>query len=368
MTYIVLGRLLQSLFQPCSLTSEPHSDFQTPIFEIIAGPSREVFFAHAGILAKSKVLQRDVDGWASETETRKIVWEEWDADVVDKFLEWLYTGDYTITYPTTPRSAPSGLDSTQSTRQTIDGSDNNGYDEVQEERVVRNSEPDEPSALPAEPAEWPMEVEQPQPEVIFVEPAPQHPLTPLERLSWRGSHHISRQTKADDFDEWLKSQPDPQSSLDYEATFMTHAMLYNIACHKDLLELKNMAWQRLRSLLIYLGPPIVGAPITTNLVTLIHYTYRETGISELPVDPLRDLVTTYVAIHYTKFKGLKVDELISSELADDREFVVELMGKIRESMEHLEASQAKTMSSSSSSKKKGKKTKSTATWGVEGWD
>ena len=74
--------------------------FQTPIFEIQAGDGGAVFHAHAGVLAKSKVLKKSVAGWGSETKDRKLVWKDWDAETIERFLYWLYTGDYVCPNPT----------------------------------------------------------------------------------------------------------------------------------------------------------------------------------------------------------------------------------------------------------------------------
>ena len=174
------------------------------------------------------------------------------------------------------------------------------------------------------------------PTTSAIQPSDQGPLTPLKDLTWSGSHAIKKTSQAEEFDNWLKNQLAHSKQLDYKATFMTHATLYVIACQKELDELKNMAWQRLRSLLVAVGPLLAGWPIIANMVALIQYTYKETSVSELAEDPLRDLVTSFVAIHFTKFKGPEVDNLFYSELADDREFVVELMVKVRQSMENLE--------------------------------
>ena len=168
-------------------------------------------------------------------------------------------------------------------------------------------------------------------------PTGKGPLTALEDLKWKGSHAVQVTSQAEKFTIRMANQLASSKQLNYDATFMTHATLYVIACEKDLPELKNMAWQRLRSLLVAIGPLGKKAPVLANMVALIQYTYRETGVSELALDPLRDLVTSYVAINFTKFKGAKVDALFSSQAADDREFVVEVMAKVSQSMKDLEA-------------------------------
>lgn len=327
--------------------------FQTPIFEIRAGDTHEVFHAHAGILAQSKVLQKLVAGWASETEERKIIWKEWDADTVEKFLEWLYTGDYTCSYPKKVRKVA---------RKRIPDADVvwRKVKATEQEPSVNNDlgerPPDEDFPVELQEEEWGREVpnEVETPPVLSVEqPAldselessdgvcsspRKDPLTPLRDLKWHKSHHLQPESQDQMFNAWIeKHLGNPESDrLDYEATFMTHAKLYVMACQMDLHELKNMSWQRLRSLLVALGSPTPGQPVIGNMVTLIHYTYKETGMSELAVDPLRDLLTSFVAIHFTKFYGPDVDALFASGDEDDREFVVDVLAKVKQNVAYLQ--------------------------------
>ena len=298
-------------------------------------------------------------GWAAEAQTRRIVWPEWSGDIVDKFMQWLYTDDYDTPYPTEARNVAEeqetaeqdgGLNKLEKVDPT---STTEAFPyELQEEEW---SAPAEPDAVPA-----------PQPASGFEEHPiastvrkfrkkrtkdslktkdsmkSKGPLTPLEDLKWKGCHAIKMKSRAEEFDSWMQGHRKEPKPLDYGATFITHATLYVIACQKDLIELKNMAWQRLRALLVAIGPPVPGWPIVADLVGLIQYTYRETGISELKKEPLRELLTSYVAIHFTSFEGPEVDNLFSSTVSDDREFVVELMSKVRQRMENLEAKKSAT--------------------------
>ena len=304
-------------------------------------------------------------GWAAEAQTRRIVWPEWSGDIVDKFMQWLYTDDYDIPYPTEARNVAEKQETAEqdgelNELEKVDPTSTNEdfpY-ELQEEEW---GAPVEPEAVLAPPPEAALE---PQP-ASGSEERPiastarkfrkkrtkdplktkdsmksKGPLTPLEDLKWKGCHAIKIKSRAEEFDSWMQGHRKQPKPLDYGATFITHATLYVIACQKDLIELKNMAWQRLRALLVAIGPPVPGWPIVADLVGLIQYTYRETGISELKKEPLRELLTSYVAIHFTSFEGPEVDNLFSSTVSDDREFVVELMSKVRQRMENLEANDA----------------------------
>lgn len=279
-------------------------------------------------------------GWGLETQERKIRWPQWSADNVEKFLEWLYTGDYSIPLPmeARPVAVPQQLEAKTlgpdgDERNTDEVVDEGFPMELQEEEWNRQVPP-ETNQIPAHQTEKPW-VSSPAPTVT---PTVSGPLKALQDLEWKGSHAVQTTSGAENFTNRMKDTHLASSKqLDYDATIMTHATLYVIGCEKDLHELKNMAWQRLRSLLVEIGAPGAGTPVIGNMVALIQYTYKETGVSELPVELLRDLVTNYVAIYFTKFRGAAVDALFSSRAADDGEFVVEVMAKVRQSMENFEA-------------------------------
>ncbi|KAL9008713.1 MAG: hypothetical protein Q9173_006193, partial [Seirophora scorigena] len=106
-----------------------------------------------------------------------------------------------------------------------------------------------------------------------------------------------------------------------------------------LSELKNMAWQRLRSVLLRVGKPSPEWPLTSNLVALIHYVYKEIGASneKKGEEPLRMLLSSFVALNFTTLLGSAIEKLTVSGDAADREFVVDLMAKVSQQMTHLDS-------------------------------
>ncbi|KAL8673694.1 MAG: hypothetical protein Q9224_007518 [Gallowayella concinna] len=177
-------------------------------------------------------------------------------------------------------------------------------------------------------------MEQSIPPIIRESPAV-NPLTPLKDLSWSGSRPLGKLSQAEEFEKWIGHELRRPDQLDYEATFQTHAELYQLGCFYLLDELKDMAWQRLRSVLISIGTPKVGSRVVANLVDLIHYAYEVTGdaCKVKEEEPLRKLVTTMAAIHFTGFKGAEVEQLIASPTKSDREFVSDLMAKVMQRLE-----------------------------------
>lgn len=118
---------------------------------------------------------------------------------------------------------------------------------------------------------------------------------------------------------------------------MTHAELYVIACQYMLDGLKNMAWQRLRAVLISMGSLKRNTPVIDNLVTLISYVYHETGDDKETEEPLRMLITTFTSLNFTNFQSVEVDKLVNSASESDREFVADFMLKVAEKVAHLES-------------------------------
>lgn len=162
------------------------------------------------------------------------------------------------------------------------------------------------------------------------------PLTRLEDLTWHGCRTLEKSSEAEEFDRWTGHQLWRPDELNYENILMTHAKLYVMACFYQLDELKNMSWQRLRAVLVSIGKPSHQTPVIGNLVTLIHYVYQETGDNSLGEEPLRMLVTSFAALHYTKLNGTGVNDLLLSTEAADREFVVDLFEKVAQHMSYLE--------------------------------
>ncbi|KAL8645807.1 MAG: hypothetical protein Q9210_006508 [Variospora velana] len=323
--------------------ASPTSTFKSPIFEIRVGPPdrAERFYAHAHILSTSEVLKAEVEGQWKENEERKIEWPHWSVGGAERFLEWLYGGDYVCPYPV-PKTK-----------------------EVIVEKAKRGGKKSTDKFTPPEFLEAPVEIPEALAEIpeasaecsIFettsskkkrerIPQAPQKtlspPLTRLQDLSWDGCRQLDKLTQAEEFDKWTGHQLWSTSELDYDTTFMAHAELYVMAHQYMLHELKNMAWQRLRSVLISIGKPAPGSPVIKNIATLAHYVYQETGATESheAEEPLRLLVSSFAALHFTTLKHPCMDELMRSQEEADRDFVVELMGKVSHQMTHFESKDA----------------------------
>ncbi|KAL9580900.1 MAG: hypothetical protein Q9203_006113 [Teloschistes exilis] len=367
--------------------SRSTSAFKSKVFEILVGPSAEPFFAHADILSKCGVLRKEVEGLWNENSGKKIVWNDWTVNGADKFLEWLYTDDYTCPYPVAPTEDKPTEDPEASGRKPdifrfLSNDASSGVDD-------RNMEaPVEASDLPA--VEWASEImpveeefpadlamDQNSLKKVECEATPNleeyQKFPALQDLNWTGCRKLHKTSQAEEYENWTGRIVWKPAELDYESTFMTHAQVYIMACYYLVDGLKNMAWQRLRAVLISIGTPQRGSRVVGNLVKLIQYVYGKTGPCDADNndEPLRELVSTFMALHLTQLRGPEVDDLWASTVESDREFVVDCMSKVVRRVQHLEARgiQARDVVDTDSpfTPGKHKKHKGRRTNGIYGW-
>ncbi|KAI4112332.1 MAG: hypothetical protein LQ345_006510, partial [Seirophora villosa] len=290
------------------------SAFGSPVFQIVAGEpgNTKTLFAHADVLAKSTVLRAAVQGSFKEKEEQKLTWTHWTIGGAEKFLEWLYTGDYKCPYPS--KAAKRASTSTS---------------------PIECEEPAEQGDIP--PTDLENETLSLVDQHAFKKVPAEGPLKGLQELHWNGLRPLGRLSQAEKFDKWSDNQLWLLSEMDYEATFMAHAELYSMACHYLVDDLKNQAWQRLRAVLITIGTPKADTPVIGNLAMLASYVYENTadadGDSE---EPLRMLVSSFSALHFTAIRGVGVAALMLSEKEGYHKFVVDLMTKVGQQLSYLE--------------------------------
>lgn len=136
--------------------------------------------------------------------------------------------------------------------------------------------------------------------------------------------------------------------LDFEAILLTHAKLYTLADYMLLTTLKVQAFQRLQSLLgfisapsIYASPPdvailnlpLINTPLIGNLITLVRYIYRNTPQLKSENEPLRDLISTFIAEHYEQFGDDQRE--VASLMVEGGEFQEDLHSKMRRPLKLL---------------------------------
>ncbi|KAL8663374.1 MAG: hypothetical protein Q9202_003893 [Teloschistes flavicans] len=312
--------------------------FKSKVFEILVGPSAEPLFAHANILSRSRVLRQVVKGPWKEKSERKIFWPDWSVNAADKFLEWLYTDDYTCPYPTEAAESEAG---SLSEDELIVPRRSVRFSSDIDNMPVSDANPREPIPEvppPVEDSERYASTEEPASEPSAdVEAFPT--LLSLKDLDWFGCRELGKISQAEEYEKWTGQMLWTPAELDYGATFTTHAEVYVMACQYMVDGLKNMAWQRLRSVLISIGTPQTGSPVVGNLVALIHHVYRKTGPYDADEneEPLRELLSTFMALHFTQLKESDFGDLLRHGADTDGEFVVDLLTKMVPRIQNLEA-------------------------------
>ncbi len=303
------------------------------IYQIEVGPVKQLYYAHSNALKRSEVLKKEVEGSRQESAEKKICWPHWKTSTVEKFLEWLYTSDYTCPYPRLVADPTSSV-------QAIDNDAPSKRCAPQEEVA--------PFKYHGEVAEWPVEPTAKKQKTSTAVPT----LKPLQDLTWSDDRCQPKISQAEEYSRWTGHQLWHPNQLDYETTLMTHAELYVMACHYLLDDLAAMSWQRLRAVLMSMGTPSVGSPVIRNLMNLFCYAYEETGNSlDEEEEPLRNLLTTFAALHYPIFKGSGIEKWATSAKESDQEFCADLMVKVLLRVEALEAVPGAVLSSSAASSK-----------------
>ncbi|KAL8838678.1 MAG: hypothetical protein Q9176_004918 [Flavoplaca citrina] len=292
------------------------SIFKSDIFKIITGSASQPIYVHADVLARSDLLRRLIAGPWKESIDRAIDWSEWDSSVVEKFIEWLYTGDYSCPHPV-PNPLSIELDNIVETVKRLRDGDNQAVTGGAENRAAGG---------PTEGQANKKAMTKMDEDILL-----------LQDLEWKADNGLPLPSPAEEFNHWHLHPPRNAGQLDYSVPFKIHADLYNIGCRYFLDDLRRMAWYRLRTLLITIGRPPVGSAAIQNTIDLILDVYSRTGDPLDEGEPLRNLLTTFVACHFTAFKASGIQQLAISDNKDTREFMSDLMAKLMLRVEKLES-------------------------------
>lgn len=241
-----------------------------------------------------------------------IRWTEWDNASVEKFIQWLYTKEYTCPYPT-PIAWPV--------------EENAGGDR----QIEISQAPSNAHAALAQ-----MDDTKPNTDATEEPPAKKQKILPVKDLTWSGTNSAPKSSQAEDFDKWPGYQLWSPQQLDYSAPFGTHAELYLMGCRYFLDDLRSMAWSRLRAMLVTIGRPLPGSPVIANIMALILAFYDKLGDPVGDEEPLKALLTTFVAHNFTAFEASGIEDWATSDNEVAREFVPDLMAKLMLKVKELE--------------------------------
>ncbi|KAL8641493.1 MAG: hypothetical protein Q9228_001703 [Teloschistes exilis] len=286
-------------------SSSQKSAFASEVFQIVVGAEEKVFYAHVSLLSKSEVLRKEVEGFWKENKERKIVWAHWNPIAAENFVEWLYTEDCTGAYPSP----------------ILDAEQTSAKDEKDLSIKDTRTSTDPVSSASPQQLPWKPYMSKLFDNLTSQDPDPEAekphvlPLTRVQELIGpKGNRKSEKMSKAEEYDKWTGHMLWRPNELDYDKTLMIHAELYMMSSQYMLDELKDLTWQRLRSVLVSIGTPVRGSPYIRNLVKVLRYAYKESGTDSLGDDeePLRKLVSTFIAQHFTRLKGPEIDEIFAS--------------------------------------------------------
>ncbi|KAL2418236.1 hypothetical protein ABEF95_005767 [Exophiala dermatitidis] len=266
-------------------------------FRFVVGPEQTSIYVHSELVKQhSETLAALVGGCMSEAEERCAYIEDIDEATFNRFVEFAYTGDYSVPDPTfkpisddedppnslgTPANhkierlaedEPTNFSWGFETKKTISGRRRkvrrNGWTESSNQGHI--SEPIPPMQEPgfgierqAEPQQW---------------------------RDFRSKAHI-RERPA--WEPRKNIRPDE----DYEPVFMCHASLYVFSDRYSIEPLRELVLQKLR---LTLSRFTLFAERTGDIVHLLKYTYANTMDHDSGIDTLRNLVTDYAVCEIEK--------------------------------------------------------------------
>lgn len=243
------------------------------VWELTAEAGRR-FVVHEDILAsQSQRLKDIIDAFtaAEPKPLREIPLDNWDADTVGRFVEYIYTDDYQSpdpVLPSTPVMTPEG------SNQSVGSS---GQSPVDATSVPSAGEVGEKCILTP----------------------PVRPLTPLSECFPDGPDPLRKSSAAETF---AAKYFDP-SEYDFEEVFLAHAKIFALAWEFDVEALQKLAVQRLLRTFINIDSFQPDWPVASNFVELARYAYCGNNPAD---NDLRKIISQFAALNFT---ALQTDEM-----------------------------------------------------------
>ena len=301
------------------------SHFSSPVFTIFAGTDRKTLYAHASVLSRSDTLRVLVQGDWKDSKDRQINLEEWDEETVARLLEYLYTNDYSSPLP---------------------------HAKTLETASVGHSNTAQDSKVVASKAMSPSELSNSNTTALTVCSMPSYltistgflglhdaicsqdreVLTELDNITFLDEFapiYKPSNCQRTDFVDWCKSSRVKGQSYSYSEAMMSHAKVYALANHAILLCLKQLAHRRLADAMIFLGSRRRLEPATSaEIADLARYIYANTDKLTSVQEPLRNLVSSFIAITIHKLDTAVIDSLME----EGGDCAVDVVSKIRNSL------------------------------------
>lgn len=243
----------------------------SPIFELVAKDD-VTFYVHKDILSHhSQPFNDAISGEWKESDERRILLPDWDATTVGHLVQFLYTGNYNYADPPTSDEAQKPVEPQQS---------------APKPKLGRSGT-----------------------------------LTPFPACVQGALLEQSCPPITDSV--WLERVD--TALFDFEEVFLEHAKVCTLAQFKSITPLKALAHARLSRILLKLHPLGRNPHLATNLVSLATYVYANTDSLTSSEEPLRRIVSQYVALNFATWQEAPAAVQM---MCDGGEFVVDVLGKI----------------------------------------
>ena len=229
-------------------TGETRAAFSSPVFQINAEKGTRTFYVHGDVLSRnSQSFRVIVDGNWEESVNRQISLDEWDADIVGRMIDYLYSKDYTWQKKGKLKPAP----------------------------VVVSEK-------------------SPSVEHLFRAARPLTPPTgPME----------DRPTSYLPYNEWVLDYANEEEGSG--ELLLMHAKIYALADYWTIEGLSDLALDRLlRTLQAFQVKGCVPEQ-TGYIVELVSYIYENTcsRFENQEQEPMRQMVTRFIALEFTKLNS-----------------------------------------------------------------
>lgn len=238
-----------------------------------------------------------VEGEWKDSKECTISLEEWDEQTVEYLLQWLYFGHYTLCIPYEPTCVTSKRKATSTPSET------NGEGSAGEQGPTAEQEFSED-------------------EDFGDLPEHRRPLTPMRSIHCLGPHEGTVSSVQN-----LQKQGANHTAMFHFSTgnsLLPDAQVYTLAQYLQLDDLKRLAFYRIQDELVQYKLHIHGVLFLTKFVDLARYVYASTDWLAAYEEPMRKLVSTFVAVWFKHLNMPEFEELLSN----GGDFVVDIARKI----------------------------------------
>ena len=209
---------------------------------------------------KSEKIKALVEGDWKDSTARKIELEDWDEDTVARLIEWLYTGRYTYPSP--------------------------GPDTSDEVAPLTNDDQYNNIGNPCD-FDAPPKTDSTKTHIS------------LEHIHFRKSGFVQISDKTT-YARWKRAGENRKTS-DLNSTALADAKVYTLADYMLLSELQAFAFEGVAATLTLVGSFTPNTQIISDIVTLAEYVYANTVKPRDHEEPLRELISTYIAMYIDLF-------------------------------------------------------------------